>query len=1635
HSQPVITLGRPVNEKAVSQQSLLLPNCGGGPCQAMRWTGGAAWVNACPNSGCDIDDGPSANGGIVRCGNSAETQSNIHPNSCYDPTVFTATIGGTCTDPNTGMPVTLTLPLVDQQVLWFNFDVRAFAGGYDFQVIGGNEDVAWILYYSNTPQCCLGGFTPGISGNCNSLTYYACGTSFNNWASQPFTTPIFDMTTNVYLLVWDQGFSKGNTNDQDFSINFKARFGCGENCAFLTNGAPVITCQSNGSYTVFQNVVGTSTTVTVVAPGSTSIVTNPDPLTFTDLSPGPPTNVNSGTVTVTYPSGVNYNITMTPSGTGTTCNPITLSGTAPVCCVPPTCTIDGPTSVCPNSTNVHCGPVGAGGYSWSITGAGTINGSNTNSCVTVTASSACNSTYTLTLEAGAPGCTSTCMYAVTVSDVSAPMISCPSNLTIQCTASTAPGGANGTATATDNCSAPGAVTITSSDVTTAGTCPQAYSITRTWKATDACGNSSTCNQLISIIDNTAPNITCPADLTFQCASQVPPPNTSLVSATDLCGTATISFVADVTTNQTCINRYTLTRTYRATDACGNSTTCNQIITVNDQSPPTIICPANVTVSCIGQVPAVNIATVMTMDNCGSNVTVTFVGDAITGTTCTNRLTVTRTYRATDACGNSATCNQIITVFDQTPPSITCPANVTVTCAINVPAPDITTVTKSDNCGGTPTVTFVSDVTSNQTCTNRYTLTRTYRATDACGNSATCTQTIVVNDQTPPTLTCPVSGSVSCASQVPAPNVASVTATDNCGGVPVITFVSDVTTNQTCVNRYTLTRTYRATDACGNSATCTQVIVVNDVTAPTLTCPANATFQCASQVPAPNTGSVTATDNCNGVPTITFVSDVTTNQTCVNRYILTRTYRATDECGNSATCTQVITVFDNTLPSITCPANVTVQCASQVPAPNTGSVTTSDNCGGTPTVAFVNDVTTNQTCLNRYNVIRTYSATDACGNSATCSQTIVVFDNTVPSITCPGNVTVQCASQVPAPNTGSVTASDNCNGAPIVTFVGDVTTNQTCANRYTLTRTYRATDECGNSATCTQVITVNDQTPPSITCPASVTVQCASLVPVPNTTSVTASDNCAGAPSITFVNDVTTNQTCLNRYLVTRTYRATDACGNSATCTQTITVFDNTVPTITCPANVTVQCASQVPAPNVGAVTSSDNCNGVPTVTFVGDVTTNQTCTNRYILTRTYRATDECGNSATCTQTITVFDNTIPTLTCPSNVTVQCASQVPAPNTGAVTASDNCGVTPPSITFVGDVTTGQTCINRYTVIRTYRATDVCGNSATCTQTILVFDNTVPSITCPANITVTCSTDVPAPNTGIISASDNCNGTPQITFVGDVTANQICTNKYILIRTYRATDECGNSATCSYLITVNDQTPPTITCPADVTVSCTSQVPPVNLLTIVASDNCTGTIIIQHVGDVTTNQTCANRYTLTRTYRAIDACGNSTSCNQVITVFDNTPPVIFCPPDITVGVQESTNPENTGFPQSTDICSGLPQLDYIDVTTEGICALEYTIDRTWTATDACGNSATCAQVIEVSGGCFLDLSLDKSLATGQSMVFTPGDDITFSIRVTNNGNIPVGSIEVVDYIPIGFSLNDPDWTAGTDGSTGQ
>ena len=92
------------------------------------------------------------------------------------------------------------------------------------------------------------------------------------------------------------------------------------------------------------------------------------------------------------------------------------------------------------------------------------------------------------------------------------------------------------------------------------------------------------------------------------------------------------------------------------------------------------------------------------------------------------------------------------------------------------------------------------------------------------------------------------------------------------------------------------------------------------------------------------------------------------------------------------------------------------------------------------------------------------------------------------------------------------------------------------------------------------------------------------------------------------------------------------------------------------------------------------------------------------MTRTYTFTDGCGNASTAVQTISVFDDVAPVLSeVAAAVELQCGDEMPA----APTATDNCSSV--EVTFSDEVT-GVSCSGEESFIRTYTATDACGNAS-------------------------------------------------------------------------------------------------------------------------------------------------------------------------------------------------------------------------------------------------------------------------------------------------------------------------------------
>ncbi|ESU25777.1 hypothetical protein FLJC2902T_30600 [Flavobacterium limnosediminis JC2902] len=168
----------------------------------------------------------------------------------------------------------------------------------------------------------------------------------------------------------------------------------------------------------------------------------------------------------------------------------------------------------------------------------------------------------------------------------------------------------------------------------------------------------------------------------------------------------------------------------------------------------------------------------------------------------------------------------------------------------------------------------------------------------------------------------------------------------------------------------------------NTVNCTQTIRVNDTTAPVFneTLPTNLTLECNAGIPNPVT--LTATDNCNSA-TVTFEEE-TTNGTCPGNSEIIRTWRTADACGNENTHIQTISILDTTPPVFTgnLPPNQTLECGNIPTAP---TLTATDSCG--EVTVTLEETEVEGSCKSRYELIRTWTATDACGNTATHTQTL------------------------------------------------------------------------------------------------------------------------------------------------------------------------------------------------------------------------------------------------------------------------------------------------------------------------------------------------------------------------------------------------------------------------------------------------------------------------------------------------------------------------------------------------------------------------------------------------------------------------------------------------------------------------
>jgi uncharacterized repeat protein (TIGR01451 family) len=437
---------------------------------------------------------------------------------------------------------------------------------------------------------------------------------------------------------------------------------------------------------------------------------------------------------------------------------------------------------------------------------------------------------------------------------------------------------------------------------------------------------------------------------------------------------------------------------------------------------------------------------------------------------------------------------------------------------------------------------------------------------------------------------------------------------------------------------------------------------------------------------------------------------------------------------------------------------------------------------------------------------TYTATDGI-NSVSTTRTVIVSDTQAPLITIDGAnpYKIQQGSCSPFVDPG-VSATDGCEGSvPVTSSVsgpgGATSVDPTIAGTYTVT--YTATDGTHEATATRSVIVGNfpedevDQPassnePPTITLngDAQISIECGTPFTDPGATATV----CGGSVSVTTTGTVNIHMPGV--YSIT--YSAT-ANGFTTEATRTVTVeADNTAPTIeVLGANpMTVECHTSFTDPGA---TAHDACAGDFAATASGAV--DPDTVGQYTI--TYNATDPSGHAAApVTRTVNVVDTTAPTVIAPPNVTVNtgsgatsCGTTVSDATLGTASANDSCAGSL-SVTRTG-VPAGNVFPVGSTTI-TYSANDGF-NTGTATQTVTVVDNTSPTISCPASITLepTCPSGAVATYTAPVG-TDNCPGATTALTAGFASGSVFPIGATTV--TYTVTDAAGNMASCSFTVTV-------------------------------------------------------------------------------------------------------------------------------------------------------------------------------------------------------------------------------------------
>ncbi len=1002
------------------------------------------------------------------------------------------------------------------------------------------------------------------------------------------------------------------------------------------------------------------------------------------------------------------------------------------------------------------------------------------------------------------------------------------------------------------------------------------------------------------------------------------------------------------------------------------------------------------------------------DDCGEVIITSTLWNTLSA--CGNNKTEVYLFTATDVCGNETTGFSQYELIDNVNPLITKDAeNFTVECDGSNNSIDILNwlnnhgfAEASDNCGEVSWSNNFGTLATD--CGASGGVTVTFTATDECGNVSTTQALFNINDTSPPTWEVdPVDIVLECTSNSNLPAALNQwlntsgygDAEDDCS---LITYSHNYTeyTEDCSGSTGGVMVTFTATDACDNSSERMAMLTIVDTSPPLLKTPAlNTTVECdgagnEAQLQAwlDNHAGATMTDLCGDVIWETPIL-IETRTLCGGTLEHNYSFTTKDACDNQSVATVASFVIeDTTSPNLEREAeDMTVQCDGgdyeermEEWINTQGGAMVSDDCSSyTWTHYLIGD---NEDCPMTGTGMYRFVATDDCGNEITTEASFSVVDLIPPMITVEAqDLAIDCSSDNVLTlidwlnNNASAAATDECGNLTWSNNYGSQ--DMTCGDAGTIMVTFTVSDGCGNTSESSATLTINDDTAPSWDIePQDLIIECndtddpMQLIAqwLERAGNGEAKDECS---MVSYNHDFVALEDACGPLSTTGTanvtFTATDACGNFVQSLATVTVKDDTAPSIDSPArDMEVACdgegnISQLQdwlAIQANAV-SSDKCGEIiwnnPVL-----ISTSEACGGTFEHVFSFTARDACGNVSAATEaSFIIYDLDNPIIEVPASEMI-----VDCDNTGAyeiamdewintqggAIASDVCG----DVTWTYDLVRENTDCDM-TGAGTYRftATDACGNTSITEAEFIIRDITAPNIVGGADMSMEeCQPsgsngnypdfDYWLDNHAGAEVMDECSA---VTWTHNYNPDNwiyTCGNSRYIDVEFTATDGCGNASSVSYNFAIGDNTPPYfINCPrppiveANLDGYCDAFA---NFSYPFALDNCTGAVVTQVDGSGLTSGSLFPVGTTVLQFEATDDCGNVSSCELSIVVndFRSEPEIVECPSDIHREADESSCGAQIALSEQLVIEDNCP--DNISVL--------------WEVVDGQGNTVACA-----------------------------------------------------------------------------